>query len=307
MNKSDLKNAIERLEPDQGLEHRLAEELKSSRKKVAFKPALAIAAGLAVMLCAGFYATHLPGTVPGENHGNAAKSAGVYIPKPELSGNTKMTADMVGLIVYQGRIYLQSTQQLSPEIAEGMRDQKIGKTKGNITEWSKQEDYSKELASTVGIQDVYTVKGYDKSFRIMTCETIDGMVNAQFYECVNGITVKTGADIFAKLKMKGNEKSARYELFESWNNSRQEYKPLVQLGGLKDFLTALDASIPYGRDSMSDLWGDQSADCQKFVYILLKDGTEVQLRIFKGGYVYYNNIFFKMDNTAFTSFWNELE
>lgn len=309
MNIADVKNAIGKLEPDNGMKYRLAEKLKNySYKRFSFKTVAAIAAGLAIVLCAGFFAVNFIGNITGENPGNVAQSNGVYIPKVELNENSKVKAKMMGLIVYQGKVYLQSALQLDPKIAESLIDEKIGKTKGNITEWSKQDDYAVELASTIGIQDVYTVKGYDKSFRIMSCEKIGGVVYAQFYECLNDITVKTGADIFGKLKMEGNIESAKYELFDSWNNGNQDYKPLAKLNGLDGFLAELNKSIPYEQDSLPGLWEDQSADCQKFVYITLKDGTEVQLRIFKDGYVYYNNIniFFKIDSSVFTSFWNEL-
>lgn len=308
MNVSDIKNVIVKLEPDNGMEYRLAEKLNNrSRKMFSFKPSVAIAAGLAIMVCAGIFTVNYTGYKKGGNQ-NIAQSGGIYIPKVELAENSQIMGKMMGLIVYQGRIYLQSALQIDPKIAESLIDEKIGKTKGNITEWSKQDDYAVELASTVGIQDVYTVKGYDKSFRIMTYEKNDGYAYAQFYECLNDITVKTGADIFGKLKIEGNIENAKYELYDSWNNGKQELKQVTNLSGLNDFIAALNKSIPYEQNSLDSLWEDQGADAQKFINITLKDGTEVQLRIFKDGYVYYNNInvFLKIDSTIFTSFWNEL-
>jgi hypothetical protein len=40
----------------------------------------------------------------------------------------------------------------------------------------------------------------------------------------------------------------------------------------------------------------------------LNDGSKVQLRLFKEGYVYYNGVdlFFKVDSNAFMNLWNEL-
>ena len=279
-----------------------------SRKRFSWRPAAAIAAGLVVILCAGFLAADFITGKTGGDPGDIAQSPGISIPKVELPENPSANVKMMGLIVYQGKVYLQSALPLDSGIAESLMEEKLGRTKGNLTEWSKQEDYAVELASTIGAQDVYSVKGYDKSFRIMAFEKIDGAVYAQFYECQNGITVKTGADIFGKLKMEGSIESARYELFDSWNNGKGEVKPLEKLDGLNGFITALNESVPYGQDSLAGLWEDQSPDAQKFVYIKLKDGTEVQLRIFKDGYVYYNNIeiFFKIDDDTFTSFWQEL-
>jgi hypothetical protein len=197
---------------------------------------------------------------------------------------------------------------LDPEAAESLLDQKIGKTKGNITEWSKQDDNAAELASTIGIQDVYTVKGYDKSFRIMTFAKENGNVlDAQFYECLNGITVKTGADVFDKLKIENNAKKVRFENFESWNNGRRQFKELEKTQFLDGFISELKNTTPFKQESLSYLFKGEDTS-QKFIFITLNDGSEVQLRLFKGGYVYYGNshIFFKMENKFFNLFWNEI-
>jgi len=232
---------------------------------------------------------------------------GIYVPKLQLPVNT--TAKMMGLIVYQGRIYLQSALPIDSKTAEQLVGEKLGTTKGTITEGSKQDDYAVELASTVGIQDVYTVNGYDKSFRIMTYEKINGETYAYFFECLNGITVRTGQDIFGKFKMENNLESAKYESFDSWNNGKGNYKLLTKLDGLNSFLTTLENSLPQAREGLANLLDDQTATGQKFIYIKLKDGSAVTLRLFKDGYVYYHgvNIFFKVDGPAFNNFWNSLE
>ena len=308
MNKQELKNAIEKLEPDNDMEYRLAEKLKNHQpKRGSFRNVAAVAACMLVVACAGLVSLNVIGNKPGESN-EIAQSSGIHIPKVPLQENTQTSAKMMGLIVYEGRIYLQSALQLEPDVVEGLIGDKIGKTKSNITEWSEQDDYSVEFASTVGIQDVYTVKGYDKSFRIMTYEKIDDKAYAQFYECLNDITVKTGDDIFGKLKIEGNIENAKYELFESWNNGMNELKPVPDMNSLNEFITALNKSVPYEQDVLDSLWEDQSADCQKFINITMKDGTNVQLRVFKEGYVYYNNVnlFFKIDSTVFNNFWDEL-
>lgn len=308
MNKLELKNAIEKLEPDNNMEYRLAEKLKNHQpKRGSFRNVAAVAACVLVVACAGLVTLNVIGNKPSESN-EIAQGNGIHIPKVPLQENTQTTAKMMGLIVYEGRIYLQSALQLEPEVVEGLIGDKIGKTKSNITEWSEQDDYSVEFASTVGIQDVYTVKGYDKSFRIMTYEKIDDNAYAQFYECLNDITVKTGADIFGKLNIEGNIENAEYELFDSWNNGMGELKPVPDMNSLDEFIAALNKSVPYEQDSLDNLWEDQSADCQKFINITMKDGTNVQLRVFKEGYVYYNNIniFFKIDNTVFNNFWDTL-
>jgi hypothetical protein len=236
---------------------------------------------------------------------------GIYVPKLQLPVNTTTTATakMLGLIVYRGSIYLQSALQIDSKSAEQLVGEKLGTTKGTLTEWSKQDDYAVELASTVGIQDVYTVKGYDKSFRIMTYEKINGEAYAYFFECLNDITVRTGKDIFGKFKMENNLESAKYENFDSWNNGKGNYKSLTNLDGFNNFLTALENSLPHDPEGLANLFDNQTATDQKFIYLKLNDGSEVTLRLFKDGYVYYNgvNLFFKVDSPAFNNFWNGLE
>lgn len=308
MNKLEIKNAIEKLEPDNNMEYRLADKLNNHQhKRGSLKSVAAVAACLLVVACAGLAALNVTRNKTDENY-EIAQSSGIYIPKVQLQENTQTTAKMMGLIVYQGRIYLQSALQLEPDAAENLVGEKIGTTKPNITEWSEQDDYAVEFASTVGIQDVYTVKGYDKSFRIMTYEKTDDSVYAQFYECLNDITVKIGADIFSKLKIEGNIENAEYELFDSWNNGMNELNSITDMNGLEEFIAALNKSVPFEQEGLDSLWEDQSADCQKFINITLKDGTKVQLRVFKEGYVYYNNVnlFFKIDNTVFNKFWDVL-
>lgn len=317
MNKSDIKRVICKLEPDMGMEHRLSEKIQQNHsKKLVLRPVVSIAAGLLMVISLGFLGYHLMDKEPGtsiniKNSENIANSeGGIYIPKIELPKNQDpaVEMDMIGLIVYQSRIFTQTGTRISPDTAEKLIDEKLGTTKGGIDEWSKQDDYAVEFASTVGVKDVYSVKGYDKSFRIMALAKENGTVlDAQFYECLNGITVKIGADVFDKLKIENNAKKVRFQNFESWNNGRQEFKELEKTQFLDGFISELKNTIPFKQESLSYLFkgGDTS---QKFIYITLNDGSEVQLRLFKGGYVYYgySHIFFKMENEFFNLFWNEI-
>lgn len=236
------------------------------------------------------------------------QNAGIYIPQIQLPTNTKLAAKMMGLIVYQGRIYLQSPSQIDPQQAEQLVGEKLGTTSGNITEWSKQADNTMDLASTIGTQNVYTVKGYDRSFRIMTYENINGEVRASFFECLNDLTVNSGNDIFGKFKMENNIESVQYEGFDSWNNGKGDYHLLTKLDDFNTFLAALEQSIPYNQESLPDLLDSPNTIDQRFLSIHLNDGSSIQLRLFKEGYVYYNgiNIFFKVASPSFEALWSEL-
>lgn len=312
MNKSDIKRVIGKLEPDNGMKYRLSEKIMlKQHNKFVLKPIVSIAVSLVMVICLGilgyYFVEKKPNTSPTSPH-MIDSTAGIYIPKMELPKGTNTSMNMIGLIVYQGRIYTQTGTEISPESAEILLGEKLGTTKENIDEWSQQDDYTVEFASTIGIQDVYSVNGYDKNFRIMTYG-INSTIPARFYECLNGITVKTGADVFDKLKIENHVITAKYENYDSWNNNKQQYKELPELNILNNFINELKTTIPCTTESLLNIWEDRSEPNQKFIYITLNDGSEVGLRLFKDGYIHYAyyNILFKMENQTFNKLWNELE
>jgi hypothetical protein len=311
MNRDDIKNAIEKLVPDNELEQRLSSKIsKGQGSKFPIRNMAIVAASIMIIAAVGIFAQKITDKKVTTTPSAISSGESINIPKIELGKTSgKSAADMIGLIVYQGKIYTQSGTKISQENTGKLLGKKLGTTKGNIDEWSTQKDYAVELASTTGIADVYTVKNYDKSFRIMTYARQEGNIYAEFYDCLNGITVKTGDDVFSKLKIDNNISSARLQKFESWNNNKQEYKELKNLDTLNGFVKELKNTIPYSQESLSDLFMQEGDSNQKFIYINLKDGSEVELRLFKDGYVYYSssNIFFKMEDKAFQKLWQELE
>lgn len=317
MNKDDIKRAIGKIESSNEMKGEIFSKISNRHhSKFVLRPIISISAvaiTIAIVIAAALI------TNVGFPNGNlknrptdkiAVSDEGIILPKLELpkKTNSMVAMDMIGLIVYKGRIYTQTSTSINPEKATGILGKKIGRTKGNINEWSKQDEYAVDFASTTGIQDVYTVKGYDENFRIMTYEKIDGTVYAQFYECLNGITVNSGKDVFDKLKLINNVKASKYEQFDSWNNNKQQYKTFDKIDVLKEFINDLSNTVPYSQQSLSYLFDNDTNADQKFIYLILNDGSEVQLRLFKEGYIFYGgaHIFFKMDSSAFKSLWSAL-
>lgn len=310
MNKNDIKHVIGKLVTDKETEYRLSEKIvEKQHNKVGFKRIASIAASFAMIICFGIAGYVFWEQKPDPSPQSITSPDGIYLPKIELPKKTNVAMNMIGLIVYQGKIYTQTGTKVNPESAEKLLGEKLGTTKGNIDEWSRQDDYAVEFASSIGKQDVYSVKGYDKNFRIMTYEKTNGVIYAEFYECFNGITVKSGADVFAKLKIENRITAVKYENFDSWNHTKQQYKELPQIQIVNSFVNELKNTIPYDQKDLSYLWNDKDETKQKFVYLVLNDGSEVQLRLFKEGYIYYNcsHIFFRMENQVFTNLWNILE
>lgn len=238
----------------------------------------------------------------------AADGAGVFLPKLQLPEKSNASADMIGLIVYKGKIYTQTGSRIAPEKAADLRGAKLGRTKATIDEWSSQDDYATEFASSVGELDVYSVKGYESGFRIMTYLELDGKVYAEFYECLNGIPVSSGADVFSKLKLDGNVRSAVWETHDSWNYSKQEFQELQAGDVLPAFLEALSAAQPIEQQTLQET-GIYDNTEQKFLYLRLADETEVGLRLFEGRYVRYQNahVFFQLEEKAFAALWDRMK
>ncbi|SHG52678.1 hypothetical protein [Ornithinibacillus halophilus] len=231
----------------------------------------------------------------------------VQIPAMQLPEETTDAADMIGLIVYNGKIYTQQRTTIDAQDAKNIIDEKLGTTKGNISEWSSQDAYAEEFASSIGKTDVYSVKGYDKDFRILAYA---GDNYAMFFENLNGITVESGRDVFGKLKMTGNVEAADFRTYTDWNNSVDNYHPVTDLTEINRFLEELNEAKPIVRDQHNDPLNESRNDEEyRELTIRLTDGTNVQLTVLKGGYVYYGfiGVYFAVDGDVISNLWELME
>ena len=280
-----------------------------------------------------------PSNPPDSNDpSNAAiidKNTALYIPAielPEINAQEGIAVemDMIGLIVYQGRIYTQAEAFYDIErtgIAEALLGERIGTAKGNIDEWSAQDDYATEFASTAQ-GDVYTVNGYNPEFRLCVRsdsfdENENPVVVYSFYENLNGIYLTTGKDIFEDcLNLTENWISVESQSHESWNYTQGNFGELegVTNQEITDFLEALSNGVFENTYVTNpDIYGKNEADpkaaeiaaasssSQKHLYFHMNDGTTVELRLMQGGYVGYQPMgwyFVKMPGEAFDRIFN---
>ncbi|MCQ6563845.1 hypothetical protein [Paenibacillus mendelii] len=316
MNKSDYKRAFDTIEPDAHLGQRIAQNLAGTRQPNSFgrkrTVILSVSVSLVVAACAWMLviADFGGGSTPSVPPEQTVADGSVFIPKIELPKKTNAAMDMVGLFIYQGRIYTQTSSHISPEAAQAVLGEKVGRTKGNIDEWSSQKDYAKELASSIGEQDIFTVKGYDSNFRLMTYQVADGQIWTEFYECLNGISISSGADVLQKLNIIGNEQAVKWESFDSWNYDKKQYQQVPLNETLQKFLEALNAAKPIEAKQLIDqgIYSEEGQS-RKFLLFTLKDQSEVRLDLHQGGYVRYApaDVFFKLDDAAFTAVWEMLK
>ena len=233
----------------------------------------------------------------------------VEIPAIQLPKDTS-NVDMVGLIVYNGKIYTQTNTEINAVDAKAIIGDKLGTTKGTIDEWSKQKEYDEELASTIGEMDVYSVIGYDKDFRIMVYQGQDENHYSEFYENLNGITISSGDDVFGKLNMVGNVASAQWRTFSDWDNSIDNYKQISDIEVLNTFLEELNITKPLPRKQNSDpIINSRNNEEFRELTLKLTDGSTVKLNLFKDGYIYYGitDVYFEMDESTFSKIWNQLK
>ncbi|MDR1674773.1 MAG: hypothetical protein LBR54_04910 [Oscillospiraceae bacterium] len=308
----------------------------------------ACACGVAVIICTVIFGLPLLNNTPppvsidsqpavtnadnsgiSENSSNNSESA-LYVPKMELHEPQEgVEVDMLGLFVYQGRIYTQSSDWIYDEEAVALRGlvgEKLGYAKGNINEWSKQSDYATEFAGSIK-GDIYTVNGYSKEFRLCTTGYSVDENDAEvpyivFYDNLNGIVLTTGADLFgeSRINLAENWRSVKYQTHENWDSAPwvPEYENLPDItdGSISAFIEELENAPPeYGYENLPGITdGNISAfieelenapfeyvyqtvgadfydtDKQAHLFFTMKDGTTAELRLIEGGYAGYRHL-----------------
>ncbi|WP_160691796.1 hypothetical protein [Clostridium sp. C2-6-12] len=246
------------------------------------------------------------------NLDETASISSINIPKYELPKTVTYAAKkMMPLIIYKGNIYLHSNVNLDSKDVKNILGKKLGTTQNSIDEWNSEKNNSIDLASNIGITDVYTVNGYDEGFRLMTnYKSEDGTNTADIYECLNGITISNGNDILSKLNLKDNISIAKFESYSDWNNGTNIYHKIDNINLINDLLNEIEKGTPYLPENIEDSLGDYRNDneCKELSFDL-KDGTKnITFTILKSGYVYYGypKIYFKIDSNFTKEFWNKI-
>ena len=235
-----------------------------------------------------------------------AAANAISIPAITLNPKNAVHAKMFALVVYKGKIYIESNTHLDSENPKNFLGEKIGRTINSIDEWNVKDKSSEELSSNIGEQDVYTVKGYDDSFRIMSYSKTESEEYAQLFDCLNGITVKSGEDIFGKLNLAGNIESAKFRTFDDWNNGTNNYINFKSMNVLNEVLKDFNNAVPYNYETVEkDIDSSRSNNEFREFTLKLKNGLELKLTAFKKGYVSYgnSNIYFKVEGSVIDKLW----
>ncbi|GBF74157.1 hypothetical protein PA598K_02488 [Paenibacillus sp. 598K] len=313
--RKNYKKAVDQMKANEAMKRKVEQavqvqrqEQKKPRRALYIAASIVIAAGIGLAAPSVWNQVNAP-TADTEvaQVEPVAPSGSVVIPRMELPDMASgVSADMIGLVVYQNNIYTQTGTSIEAADIEALRGEKLGTTTGGIDEWSGQDAYI-ELASNIGTADIYAVKGYDPAFRIMSYVVADGQVYGQVYEMTNGITVSSGADLIGKLQLEGRVASAQWEGYDSWNNGLQHLQPLAKGEALDSFIAALYAAKPVETDDarVANIYDGQD---RKIIYVALEDNTRVELVLFGEGFVRYSHapVFFEVEPGVFQSFWDSL-
>lgn len=258
---------------------------------------------------------------------------GIPIPAMSTEGLDNPMASMIPLVVYQDRVYTREEdygivieKDGTVQPYDGMDSEKfsqieslcgeyLGKTRGNISEYSNKEEYEKELASTFAGVKVYTVNGYSPAFRICVYREMlfdDGATGKEimFLENLNGIFLETGKDLLDdRLKIPGRWTKVEYQTDLSYGMKDGEYYPLEKVSSeqINEFISDVCRS-PFidvkeeGWESSIDFFEEH--ETLAYIRFTLEDGTRCEFRMIEGGYLWYyglNEYPIKVDSELFTA------
>lgn len=260
-------------------------------------------------------------TVIEQSNENKKTGDGYYIPKIQIAENdSKVQACRIATLVYKGRVYTIGSANITLEEGKALMGEKLGVTwdlSNHIEDNGTSAGYIDlekldDFATFGGGEEVYTVKGYDQSFRLITHSNNEYGESISLWECLNDMTLNNGNDVFGKMNIKDNLSSLKWDTFSNWNNGAPSLKELTIDETVNTFIGAVYDSTPASLDSeeLSEIFLQEGDDKQKFMYLKLNDGTPVELRLFSNGYIFYsglNGFVFKVDDTAFNKMWEYLK
>lgn len=218
----------------------------------------------------------------------------VWIPALELpEPEPGVVYDMIGLIVWHGGIYTQAQFYYGEEAEalDALVGEELGYATGSIDEWSRQDEYAVECASTMA-GPFYAMEGYDTDFRLCMKGVYEGgEAYLWTFERLNGIGLNTGGDLFGdRLRIRENWTSASFLTHDDWNDGEPNHEQPLEVSEA-DFNSFLDAvyagEFVYVYEDTPDFYTRDSAPQQAHLYVHLSDGTTAALRLFEGGYVGY--------------------
>lgn len=239
----------------------------------------------------------IPGDTPGQGGMSISDTTddtkyAVYTDSVHLPENTSgIAVDMIGCLVYKGKVYTQSADfyQYDAATAQQLVGEYVGEAKDilHCLDYGlSKENWNVEFASTYS-GPVYKVKGYSEEFRLCIYVNNGQEEWLQILDNYDGIGLNTGSDLFEeRLHITGNVESVTYRTHGEWEepNSGKPFTGVTE-EDMNGFFREL-CSSPFVRiDPESNPGFYERAETQGHLYLHMKDGTVVELRLLDGGYV----------------------
>ncbi len=221
----------------------------------------------------------------------------VTIPKIDLSG-LSYDDKIIPMVVYNGRIYTLSERYSGDKArdADSLMGSFLGHAAYDKAAWENIDPNETKPVVNFGECDVYTVKGYDETFRI--CARLSGTDNNAyadhlFLDCLNGISLNGGKSLFEdKLHISERKADLIYQTHEDWNNAiEQYYIPELDEAAWNGFISAADSSGFEELSSINSQYGESLYKRnQAHLVVKMVDNTEIRLRLIEGGYLSYEGL-----------------
>ena len=297
MTKEEAINMMEHIDP--GIIDE-ADTYLVTKKKSPWVKWVVMAACLCLVIAGTFVVNELISDKPIANGTQepAIADTELYIPALELPDTAAdMVFDMIGLVVYDGGIYTQAESYYGDDalIIDKLVGDYLGYATGSINEWSTQEEYAEEFASSLAGK-VYEVIGYDTDFRVCIREEVENengekQLWIQFLDRLNGITLTTGKDLFeTRLHLRNRVAAIHWQSHEDWNYGEDNIQNAAIDGNLwEEFLNQID------NGTFVNTWNPEissntvyDAEKQAHIILAMEDETVIRLRLIEGGYVGYD-------------------
>ena len=268
-----------------------AENFSSAKKNSPWHKWGAAVACLCLVVLGAMAIPKLTGGSPMPNSGGTDSHYAVYTDRVTLPENPEGVAlDMIGCLVYKGSVYTQGASYYGDlSSVEHLVGDYVGEAIGSLDEWSTQDEWATEFASTY-LGSVYTVKGYDEDFRLCIYVQLEDGEFLQFLDNFDGIGLNTGKDLFDdRFHIRNNIAEVNYLTHYDWNyvgTNERTYKKLDSItdAQFNEFIELLCTS-PFEKISYAENPSFYDTEVQGHLYLELKDGTCVELTLIGGGYV----------------------
>lgn len=231
--------------------------------------------------------------------GSNVDQTALFVPKMEMPIlNANEAADMVAFFIYQSEVYIQAEMYFADEALRRseLLGEKLAYVTGRIDEWTRADDYVEFAGSVAG--DIYTVEGYDPSFRLAIDHRSvdeDGKQHymLSFYERLNNISLDTGADLFKdKLKLNHHWQTLDVQTDADWNHGTAVFSKLDGLSReeINSFIDALFSGNYLHLDYESNQAFYSESTQRVHLFFTMADGTRISLVVVEGGYVAYQQL-----------------